>query len=79
MKDVISECRNTESMNCRKDEVQKLMIYFLRSKRFEYNRKITAIGQTFSLGNAEKEQYFIYLYRIFSFSSRVMLGFAEFI
>lgn len=75
----VTEYRNTESMNCRKDEVQKLMIYLLRSKRFECNRKITAIGQTFSLGNAEKEQCFIYLYRIFSFSSRVMLGFAEFI
>lgn len=62
MKDVISEYRNTESMNCRKDEVQKLMIYLLRSKRFEYNRKITAIGQTFSLGNAEKSNVlFIYI------------------
>ena len=79
MKDVISECRNTESMNCHKDEVQKLMIYLLRSKRFEHNRKITAIGQTFSLGNAEKEQCFIYLYRIFGFSSWVMLDFAELI
>lgn len=55
MKDVISEYRNTESMNCRKDEVQKLMIYLLRSKRFEYNRKITAIGQTFNLGKLKKE------------------------
>ena len=79
MKDVISECRNTESMNCHKDEVQKLMIYLLRSKRFEYNREITAIGQTFSLGNAEKEQCFIYLYRTFDFSSWGTLDFAELI
>ena len=55
MKDVISEYRNTESMNCRKDEVQKLMIYLLRSKRSEHNRKITAIGQTFNLGKLKKE------------------------
>lgn len=55
IKDVISEYRNTDSMKCHKDEVQKLMIYLLGSKRFEYNRKITAIGQTFNLGNLKKE------------------------
>ena len=54
-KDVISEYRNTESMNCHKDEVQKLMIYLLGSERFEYNEKITAIGQTFNLGKLKKE------------------------
>lgn len=54
-KDVISEYRNTESMNCRKDEVQKLMINLLRLKRIECNRKITAIGQTFNLGKLKKE------------------------
>lgn len=78
-KDVISEYRNTESMNCHKDEVQKLMIYLLRSKRFEHNRKITAIEQRFNPEKFEKELYPIHLYRVFSFYLRVISSFAEFI
>lgn len=66
MKDVISEYQNTESMNCYKDEVQKLMIYLLRSKRFEYNGKITAIEQIFNPEKLEKELYLIHLYRVFN-------------
>lgn len=59
LKDVISECRNTESMNCHKDEVQKLMIYLLGSKRFEYNITITAIGQMFNLGRGERVMFYL--------------------
>lgn len=59
MKDVISECRNTESMNCYKDEVQKLMIYLLGTKRFEYNRKIIAIEQMFNLGHGERAMFYL--------------------
>lgn len=55
LKDIISEYRNTESMNCYKDEVQKLMIYLLRSKRFEHNGRITAIEQIFNPEKLEKE------------------------
>lgn len=79
MKDVISEYRNTEGMNWHKDEVQKLMIYLLRSKRFKHNRKITAIEQRFNPEKFEKELYPIHLYRVFNFYLRVMLGFAELI
>lgn len=51
----VTEYRNTESMNCYKDEVQKLMIYLLRSKRFEHNGRITAIEQIFNPEKLEKE------------------------
>ena len=44
-----------ESMNCHKDEVQKLMIYLFGSKRIECSRKIIAIEQTFNLGSVKEE------------------------